>query len=330
MNRLSGTNMWIRDLETPAGLDVNDAAPAVRDASSREDVQLVRTALSNFLFPDDEGSFHDIIRDIALDEQEQGTGLEEPMTPVEPAPGEAGRRLLTGSSHHLSQPHSAVVVYDAVAVPDRDSLASEDLRALVRPIRIAIGQATSETDALQSDLRQLREASARLAEEYHRIDTGCRETEERSTMVAAAINDLERRLGPLERLRDASAQLAENYHRIDTGCRETEERSTMVAAAINDLERRLGPLERLRDASAQLAEDYHRIDTGCRETEERSTMVAAAINDLERRLGPLVAALNQRRRRGDAPRERLRRSERQNRSRHRACGRIGDTDRDAD
>jgi predicted nuclease with TOPRIM domain len=250
--------MWIRDIETPAGLDINDAAPAVRDASSREDVQLVRAALSNFLFPDDKGSFHDIIRDIALDEQEQGTGLEEPMTPVEPAPREAGRRLLPAPSHHLPQP-PAPVVYDAVVVPETDSMALEELHALVRPIKIAIGEATSETDALQSDLRQLREASARLAEEYHRIGTGCRETEERSTMVAGAINDLERRLGPLEVLRELTNNANEKV------------------AALNQLAEEL-----MRHADASGAQN-DRIDHVSKRVAALETRIVTLIED--RRLG---------------------------------------------
>jgi hypothetical protein len=110
-------------------------------------------------------------------------------------------------------------------VAKTESVAWEDLHAQLRETEAAITQSVAEGAALKSALDALQGLATQLAGEYSRIREVAREAEDRSVAAVEAVQDLEKRLGPLAALQDLSRHTDERFEALNALAEEVTSKS---------------------------------------------------------------------------------------------------------
>jgi len=100
-------------------------------------------------------------------------------------------------------------------VAKTESVVWDDLRVQLRETELAIRQSVAEGAAVTGALDPLRELATQLAGEYSRIQEVAREAEERIVTAVEAVQDLEKRLGPLVALQDISRHTDERFEALN-------------------------------------------------------------------------------------------------------------------
>jgi hypothetical protein len=117
--------------------------------------------------------------------------------PELPAAKPGSRRLIANDAPQT--PSTAPAADPAGVNASRaDATTADDLRKQLRQTEIALEQSKGDTAALRLDLARLQHAGAQLAEEYTRISDACRQTRQRCTVAAEALDGIANRRGALD------------------------------------------------------------------------------------------------------------------------------------
>ena len=172
-----------------------------------------------------------------------------------------------------------------------DSAAVDDLRAQLRQTEMDLERLKGDAAACSSDMRQLRDLAAQLAQEYTRLTDAGRQTEKRGELAAETLTAIENRLGPIERIRELTSSTDDRLGSLAQLAEQVMNRAADFQAQKESIDHALVEATRVRqmlsalDARVATLAEHEQVLRHAEETVghlERRAADAAA--DLERRV----------------------------------------------
>ena len=211
--------------------------------------------------------------------------------PSEDAAEADADRAIAGPSHQTARHLRALSVHGPGTVSPLDSTALDDLRAELRKTEIALERLKGDATACDGNLQQLREAGTQLAEEYARLSTAVRQTEQRGELAAGAVTALQQRLGPLELIRELTSSTDDKLASLGRVAEEIQHRAaafqaqkTLIDHGLLEATRVVGLLSAVEARIATLTEHAHALARAEETVGQLKRRAAEATARLERRV----------------------------------------------